>query len=156
MLCHAQHPSLALVRAPLFPCLTHIGTHALYPGTRDVSKSKQKLPGLRFLESWALSHETVDVHESVWDHLTIPFAFPAHLLFSTKYYPLNSQVELRIDSLLCLIEPHSVWKCLDMSYSTGIDFAGILLLANSATEPEQSEYRTLLLDLRWQLPAQEQ
>lgn len=57
---------------------------------------------------------------------------------------------------MCLIEPHSVWKCLDASYSTGIDFAGILLLANSATEQEQSEHWTLLLNERWQLPAQEQ
>lgn len=31
-----------------------------------------------------------------------------------------------------------MWKCLDMSYSTAIDFVGILFLANSAGEEEQS------------------
>lgn len=48
-----------------------------------------------------------------------------------------------------------MWKCLDVSYSTGIDIAGILYLANPATEQKQPEHQTLLLDERWQLPAQE-
>lgn len=71
---------------------------------------------------------------------TYLLCFSCLFTFSTKYYPLNSQVEVRIDFLLCLIEPHSVWKCLDVSYLTGIDFAGILLLAKSVTDQEQSEH----------------
>lgn len=46
---------------------------------------------------------------------------------------------------VCMTEPHSVWKCLNMSYSAGIDFAGVL--ANCATEQKQSQYWTPLFEM---------
>lgn len=49
--------------------------------TLVIVKSKLKPPGLRFLDSWPLSHGSVGVHESAWHHLTIPSAFPTCLLF---------------------------------------------------------------------------